>query len=247
MDQKIEIGERDALLHVDVQATFMPGGGLAVADGDKILPAVLALQAHFDTRGQIYCTLDQHPYGHISLASSYVGLAPYAQLDLKAIAGWTSKKNGIAKDALFDLRDLTRYLREVGSQTLWPDHGIAGSVEADMHPALWNAAHGHFDFVLIKGYDAKVDSYSGFRDNLKQTTGLGATMRENGVERIFVDGLAFDFCVGWSAIDAAAEGFEVYLIEEATRSVNLPGTVDRMRADLAAAGVKLVTAADVIG
>lgn len=248
MSQKIEILPTDALLHVDVQPTFMPGGGLAVADGDKILPAVLALHAHFDTLGLIYATLDQHPYGHISLASSYVGLAPYAQLDRKAIRSWTEKKNGIAPGARFDLRELEAYLRQVGSQTLWPDHGIAGSIEADMHPALERAARGHFDFVLIKGYDPTCDSYSGFRDNLKRSTTLADTMREDGATRVFIDGLAFDFCVGWSALDAVAEGFEeVYLVEDATRSVNLPGTVDAMRAELAKAGVRVIQSTDIVG
>lgn len=247
MSQKIEILPTDALLHVDVQPTFMPGGGLAVADGDKILPAVLGLHAHFDTRGLIYATLDQHPYGHISLASSYVGLAPYAQLDRKAIRSWTEKKNGIARGARFDLRELEAYLRQVGSQTLWPDHGIAGSIEADMHPALEQAARGHFDFVLIKGYDPTCDSYSGFRDNLKRSTTLADTMREDGVTRVFVEGLAFDFCVGWSALDAVAEGFEeVYLVEDATRAVNLPGTVDAMRAELAKAGVRVIQSTDIL-
>lgn len=248
MSQKIEIFPSDALLHVDVQPTFMPGGGLAVADGDKIISSVLALQARFDTLGRIYATLDQHPYGHISLASSYIGLPAYAQLDEKAIRGWTEKKNGIARGALFDLHDLRAYVAMVKSQTLWPDHGIAGSVEADMHPDLYNAVNGHFDLVLIKGYDPKCDSYSGFRDNLKQTTGLAATMRDDGIERVFIDGLAFDFCVGWSALDAVAEGFaEVYLVEDATRSVGLPGTVDAMRAALAKAGVRVITTADVVG
>jgi len=248
MSQKIVIGGCDALLHVDVQPTFMPGGGLAVADGDKILPAVVALHKHFDAVGQIYATLDQHPYGHISLASSYVGLPAYTQLDLKTIASWTKKKNGIASGALFDLRDLERYLRQVGSQTLWPDHGIAGSIEADMHPALWNAANGHFDFVLIKGYDPACDSYSGFRDNLKRTTAFADTLREDGVEAVFIDGLAFDFCVGWTALDAIAEGFkDVYVIEDATRSVNLPGTDQKMRVELAKAGVKLIRSTDLLG
>lgn len=248
MSQKIEILPNDVLLHVDVQPTFMPGGGLAVKDGDQILPAAIALQAHFDCLGHIYATLDQHPYGHISLASSYVGLSPYTQLDEKTVWGWSEKKHGIAPGALFDLRQLREYLARVKVQTLWPDHGIAGSVEADMHPALYNAPRGHFDFVLIKGYEPACDSYSGFRDNLKQTTGLADTMRDDGIERVFIDGLAFDFCVGWSALDAVADGFaEVYLIEDATRSVDLPGSVAKMRADLAKAGVRLIRSSDILG
>ncbi|MEY4744640.1 MAG: hypothetical protein RL272_585 [Candidatus Parcubacteria bacterium] len=256
MSQKIEILPTDALLHVDVQTTFMPGGGLAVKDGDGILPAVLALHAHFDLvalqqehdlHSRIYATLDQHPWGHISLASSYVGVPPYTQLDEKTAWRWTEKKHGIAPHARFDLAELRKYLGQVKAQTLWPDHGIAGTAEADIHPALY-AAQGHFDFVLVKGYEPACDSYSGFRDNLKRTTGLADTMREHGVERIFIDGLAFDFCVGWSALDAVAEGFaEVCVIEDATRSVDLPGTVAKMRADLAAAGVRLIRSTDILG
>ena len=255
MSQKIEILPTDALLHVDVQTTFMPGGGLAVKDGDKILPAVLALHTRFDLCAlqqdhdaccRIYATLDQHPYGHISLASSYVGLPPYMQLDERTVWGWTQKRHGIAPGALFDLHQLRKYLGEVKVQTLWPDHGIAGTAEADLHPRLYEA-QGHFDFVLVKGYEATCDSYSGFRDNLKQTTGLADTMRDHGIERVFVDGLAFDFCVGWSALDAVAEGFaEVYVIEDATRSVDLPGTVVKMRADLASAGVRLIRSTDIL-
>ena len=232
----------DALVNVDVQPTFMPGGGLPVARGDEIVPLVQRINLLFPDRRR-YMTLDKHPIGHISLASSYAGLAPYAQLAADEVARWTEADNRLAARARFGLADLQDYLSKVRVQTLWPDHGIFGTAEANLHPGL---AGRNCRIVLLKGTDPRCDSYSGLRDNLKRPTGLGELLQEDGATRLFLTGLALDFCVGFTALDARDYGFEVFVVEDATRSVALPGTVEAMKEAFAKAGVKLVQSEDLV-
>lgn len=249
----------DAIVHVDVEPAFMEAhdwkgvrveaGGLPVPGGHEILPVVLRNSSFF-TEDNRYATCDQHPEdrrgspsGHISWVTSYKGLAPYHDLTLAEVRTW-KKGDGRIVSKLFDLGDLKKYLAGCPEQkqTLWPKHAPAGrdyaAAEANLHPAIADLG---FRLVLIKGYEATCDSYSGVRDNLGRSTGFAEQLKERELRRIFVDGLAFTHCVGWTALDLAAEGFEVYVIIDATRSVPIPGLHDAMLAQLAAAGVHVIT------
>lgn len=207
---------KDALLVVDTQPTFMPGGGLAVEGGDQIVRDIVQLAAMFQPRLRI-ATRDLHPLGHISLASSFVGLAPFTALAFEEAAGWGPDSGHLAPHALFTMPELQSYLHRVGQQVLWPDHALVGTDESDFHPYLKQS--GLFPFIFNKGLDPKCDSYSAFRDNLKQPTHLAEYMRALGCQRVWIVGLAFDYCVGWTALDAKAEGFEPIVILDGTRSV----------------------------
>lgn len=243
MTQKIQVHpQADAILTVDVQTTFMPGGGLPVKDGDQVVPVVLKTEAMFPWERR-FATLDQHPLGHISLASSYLGYKPGHRLTADEVKTWDVNPP-IAGRAPFDVFMLLMYLGRVGTQILWPDHGIIGTPEAELHPAL---SRGRYVHVQIKGRDPLCDSYSGFRDNLGRPTGLADRLHPKKTVRLFVQGLAYDFCVGWTALDAVKEGFgEIYVIKDATRSVDLPGTVAKMDADLAAAGVQVIESSQLV-
>lgn len=231
---------KDALIDVDLQPTFMPGGGLPVADGDKILPVVKRVHRHF-VRDQRFLTLDRHPRGHISLASSYVDRKPYEIIDLYD----ASKDSDIrpAPHALFTEKQAEQYHLIAHGQTLWPDHAIIGSGEDVLHRDIDSLAH---IYVQVKGTDPLCDSYSGFRDNIGRPTGLAARIRARlpKVERVFLTGLAYDFCVGWTALDAIEEGFEAVVIKDATRPVNLPGTVPLIEAKFAARRVRVIQSSD---
>jgi len=204
--------ERDALVVVDLQHDFLPGGALAVADGDAVVAPVAALAPAFAT---VVATQDWHPPGHVSFASAHPGRRPYQTVALPQ-----------------------------GPQELWPDHCVAGSRGAALHPGVPDAA---VTLVLRKGARREVDSYSAFRENVgpdggRPTTGLGAWLAARGVRRVFVCGLARDFCVRATAVDAAAEGFEVVVLDDLTRAV-FPERRDEVDALLAGAGVRLAGAA----
>lgn len=233
--------ETDALIVVDVQPTFMPGGGLPVADGDEVVPVVRGLMDRFD-RDRRFATLDRHPKGHISLASSYLGLPPMTVLTPDLARDRVRTDGAILMDhARFSVRDLEAYLAKVGSQVLWPDHALAGDMETALHPEF---SRREFRSVQVKGTDPMCDSYSGFYDNLRRPTGFADVVAASGARRLFVCGLAFDFCVGWTALDArkALPDAGVFVIEDACRSVDMPGSVDAMRAGLDAAGVQRIAA-----
>jgi len=213
LSMRIEPGN-DALLVVDLQHDFLPGGALAVADGDAIVAPVAALTAAFRT---VVATQDWHPPGHVSFASAHPGRRPF-----EAVA-------------------LAR-----GTQELWPDHCVRGTRGAQLHPALPDEA---LTLLLRKGTRLEVDSYSAFRENvgpdgLRPTTGLGAWLKARGVRRVFVCGLARDFCVRASAVDAAAEGLDTVVLDDLTRAVfpERRGETDRA---LSAAGVRVVGSAAV--
>ncbi len=195
--------DNDALLIIDLQNDFCPGGRLAVAGGDEIVPLVNTLAGRFQ---HVLLTQDWHPEQHISFASSHAGAAPF-----QTIAA------------------------PYGGQALWPDHCVQGSEGAALHAAL-NAPQ--TELVLRKGFRQEIDSYSAFLENDHQThTGLAGYLRERGLTRLFLVGLAYDFCVRFSAIDGKELGFETLVIEDATRAVGLPGSVDATHAALASAGV----------
>ncbi len=206
--------EKDALLVVDLQHDFLPGGALAVEEGDAIVDPIAGLTGAFDT---VVATQDWHPSGHVSFASTHRGKKPFETL---ALAN--------------------------GAQELWPDHCVAGSRGAMLHPDLPDRA---LTLVLRKGTRRDVDSYSAFRENVgpdgrRPTTGLGAWLSARGIRRVFVCGLARDFCVRASAVDAASEGLETIVLDDLTRAV-FPARRAEVDALFARAGVRLAASAEI--
>lgn len=211
--------DADMLGVVDVQPCFMPGGALAVAEGDAVVPAVNRLLA--GPFRHAFATQDWHPPGHASFASSHPGRQAFETMDFP-----------------------------YGPQTLWPDHAVQGTAEAALHPGL---DQGPIELVVRKGFRPAVDSYSAFFENDRVTgTGLEAWLWARGVARLFLCGLATDYCVAFSAEDAARLGFTVFVIEDACRGIGLPlpgggDTIGAARARLAAAGVRLIGSGDLAG
>jgi len=233
--------ETDALVVVDAQPTFMPGGGLPVTDGDKIMPNVRRLMNLFPKKNR-FATRDQHSKGHISLASSYIGSMTVLTYDM--VKDWTESDNRISPEAKFTLTDLKEYLKKIEVQILWPDHGIEGTEEDKLHPDIQES---EFEEVVIKGTDPRVDSYSGFFDNAGRPTGLAEKIRVQGFKRVFFVGLAMDYCVGWSAEGGCQEGFEAIVIDDATRPVCFPeGSVEKMYNSFMEKGISLVPETDSI-
>ena len=195
-----------ALIVIDLQNDFCPGGALAVAGGDEIVPLVNALIAAHE---HVILTQDWHPAGHSSFASSHDGKAPFETVALS-----------------------------YGEQTLWPDHCIQGSDGAAFHAGMdWTRA----EMVVRKGYRAAIDSYSAFFENDRKTpTGLGGALKERGVFKLTLCGLATDYCVAYSALDAATLGFDVTVDLAACRAIDLGGSLEAQRAAMRAAGVTLV-------
>jgi nicotinamidase/pyrazinamidase len=202
-------GDDTALVVVDVQNDFCPGGALAVKGGDEIVPAVNRLIARFD---HIVLTQDWHPAGHMSFASSHPGQSPFATIEAS-----------------------------YGPQTLWPDHCVQGTKGADFHSDLaWNRA----ELIIRKGFHRGIDSYSALYENDRNTpTGLAGYLRERGFSRIVLAGLATDYCIAYSAIDAARHGFTVAVAMDACRAIDLGGSLAEAEAQMKAAGVALTTSA----
>ena len=197
--------ETDALIVIDVQNDFCPGGALAVGGGDEIVPGINALLAEFPVR---VLTQDWHPRGHSSFASQQPGRAAFEAVEMP-----------------------------YGRQVLWPDHCVAGTKGAEFHPAL---DADRADLILRKGFRPQVDSYSAFFENDHETsTGLEGYLRSRGATRLTLVGLALDFCVHWSAVDAARLGFEVTVIESACRAIDLEGSLAAAHAAMHEAGVAL--------
>ncbi|MGN6304731.1 MAG: bifunctional nicotinamidase/pyrazinamidase [Mesorhizobium sp.] len=195
----------EALIVIDLQNDFCPGGALAVAGGDEIVPLVNDLIRHAD---HVVMTQDWHPAGHSSFASSHSGRQPFETIDMP-----------------------------YGPQTLWPDHCIQGSAGSDFHSGLaWTKA----ELVIRKGFRATIDSYSAFFENDHKTpTGLAGYLRERGIGAITFAGLATDFCVAYSALDAVAQGFEATVRLDACRGIDLNGSVEAMLNRMREAGVRL--------
>ena len=217
-----EIGPGDALVIVDPQNDFCPGGALAVAGGDEIMGGIVALARRFRAAGGlIVVTQDWHPKDHKSFASSHRGKAPFGTAQMP-----------------------------YGEQVLWPDHCVQATPGADFHPDLEGAVE-HAHLIVRKGYNPEVDSYSAFFENDKATsTGLGGWFRDKGVRRCFFVGLAYDFCVGYSALDAARRlGLEAVVLKDLTRAIAMPAgdgtTVDSIEASFRDAGVEIAASRDV--
>jgi nicotinamidase/pyrazinamidase len=207
----------DALLIIDMQRDFLPGGALPVTGGDQIISSINALAHRFD---HVLLTQDWHPSGHISFASSHPGKQPFTETVQAPSA----------------------------TQHLWPDHCIQGTPGADLHPALDIP---HAELILRKGFRRDIDSYSAFTENDGTTpTGLAGYLRERSLTRLVFTGVAYDFCVGFSALAAARLGFKTIVLEDLTRAVNLPGTsglpgtVAQTDTAFASAGVLRLHAAD---
>lgn len=178
-----------ALILVDIQNDFVPGGALAVPGGDEIIPLVNELQNSF---GLVVATQDWHPANHKSFASSHAGKKVFDKIVL----------NGL-------------------DQTLWPDHCVQGSAGAELHRELHL---NKVETIFRKGMDPAIDSYSGFYDNgYKKSTGLAGYLRERKVQKVYVCGLAADYCVFYTSKDAIKENFETYIIEDATRAIDPNG------------------------
>lgn len=196
---------RQALIVVDVQNDFCPGGALAVAGGDEIVPVVNRLIGEFD---HVILTQDWHPAGHSSFASSHAGKNPFETTTMP-----------------------------YGEQVLWPDHCIQGTTGAAFHPDLvWTKA----ELMVRKGFDPAIDSYSAFYENDRTTpTGLAGYLRDRGIGKVVLVGLATDYCVAYSALDAVGHGFETTILLEACRGIDLGGSMATMMEAMRKAGVAL--------
>jgi nicotinamidase/pyrazinamidase len=205
----MQLQPTDALLVIDVQNDFMPGGALAIPDGGAIVPLINTLANKFD---HVILTQDWHPPQHISFASTH------------------------NKQAFETIH------APYGPQTLWPEHVLQHTEGAAFHPTLHIP---HAELILRKGFRRHIDSYSAFLENDHRTaTGLAGYLRERNLTRLFLCGLAYDFCIRYSAIDGKALGFETIVIEDATRPVNLHNSVAETNEALAAANISRIHARD---
>ena len=200
------MNDATALLIVDVQYGFMPGGGLPVAGGDAVVPVINRIAPRF---ANVVLTQDWHPRDHVSFAARHPGRQPFETLTLP-----------------------------YGEQMLWPTHCVQGTRDAVLHGGL---QVDHAQLIIRKGFRRDIDSYSAFVEaDRRTTTGLAAWLHARGITRLWLCGLATDFCVAWSALDARAAGFEVTVIEDACRAIDRDGSLARAWADMAAAGVRRV-------
>lgn len=195
----------DALIVIDVQNDFCPGGALAVAEGDAIVPGINALMDGFET---VVLTQDWHPANHSSFAANHPGAEPFSLIDMA-----------------------------YGPQVLWPVHCVQGSAGAAFHPGLRTDPA---QLVIRKGFRPAIDSYSALFENDRTTpTGLEGYLRARGVGRLVLVGLATDYCVAFSALDARRLGFEVQVLTGLCRGIDLDGSVARQVEAMRAAGVQI--------
>jgi nicotinamidase/pyrazinamidase len=201
-----------ALLLVDVQNDFLPGGALAVPRGDEVIPVANRVQPAFDL---VVATQDWHPPGHGSFASTRPGRKPGEVAELAGLP-----------------------------QVLWPDHCVQGSPGAEFAAGL---QMNRVEAIFRKGTDASIDSYSGFFDNgQRKSTGLGDYLKGRGATDVFVLGLATDYCVKFTALDARKLGFRTILVEDASRGVELQrGDVERAIGEMKRAGVTVLQSEDI--
>jgi nicotinamidase/pyrazinamidase len=207
----IKIDDASALLVIDVQNCFLPGGSLAVKDGDQVVPVINRLAKGFSN---VVMTQDWHTAGHVSFASSHSGKKPFETVDLA-----------------------------YGKQVLWPDHCVQGTDGASLSKDL---SIPHAELIIRKGHHKDVDSYSAFTEaDGKTTTGLAAWLMARRLQRLFIAGLATDFCVAWTAMDARKAGFEAYVVEDACRGIDTQGSLAKAWADMEKAGVKRIQSSDI--
>ncbi|MFQ6613303.1 MAG: bifunctional nicotinamidase/pyrazinamidase [Fidelibacterota bacterium] len=205
---------KSALILIDVQNDFLPGGALAVPGGDQIVPVIRKLTVHYET---IIATQDWHPAGHGSFATQHPGRKPGEVIDLHGV-----------------------------NQVLWPEHCVQHTRGAELAPGLDTSVIEH---IVRKGTDPAVDSYSAFFDNARRhVTGLEGYLRTNDIASVYLAGLATDYCVKYSALDACDLDFDTWIITDACRGIDLrPGDIDRAYEEMKSAGAHLITASDLIG
>lgn len=197
---------RNALIVIDVQNDFCPGGALAVPEGDQIVTGINALMPEFDA---VILTQDWHPAGHSSFASSHAGKGPYETVEMA-----------------------------YGTQVLWPDHCVQGSGGAEFHKDLDTT---RADMIIRKGYNPAIDSYSAFFENDQTTpTGLEGYLKTRGISDVTMVGLATDFCVNFSALDAAKLGLKVSVRMDLCRAIDLDGSLAAATSAMKDAGVSLI-------
>ncbi|KXU86659.1 nicotinamidase [Caballeronia megalochromosomata] len=202
----------DVFLVVDVQYDFMPGGALAVARGDEVVPVINRLARAFS---HVVLTQDWHPRSHVSFAANHAGRQPFEMMTLP-----------------------------YGEQVLWPVHCVQDTQGAALHRDLHVP---HARLVIRKGHHEHVDSYSAFLEADRVTpTGLDGYLRNVGAKRVWIAGLATDYCVAWSALDARAAGFDVIVIEDACRAIDLDGSLERAWQDMRDAGIQRVKSEDIL-
>jgi nicotinamidase/pyrazinamidase len=200
----------DALLIIDVQNDFCPGGALAVADGDAIVPVINRLQGRFET---VILTQDWHPASHRSFAANHDGAEPFSMTEMP-----------------------------YGPQVLWPVHCVQGTAGAELHGDLETDKS---DLIIRKGFRPEIDSYSAFFENDHATvTGLAGYLHERCIERLALVGLATDFCVRFSAVDAAKLGHKVRVVEDACRAIDLDGSLAAAMDEMREHGVEIVQSGD---
>ena len=208
---KLTPSETSVLLVVDVQNCFLPGGTLAVPNGDEIIPVINSLGEKFQN---VIFTQDWHTQDQVSFASNHPGKEPFETVELS-----------------------------YGTQVLWPDHCVQGTHDARLASGL-NIPHAQL--IIRKGYHSEIDSYSAFvAADRKTKTGLTGYMRERGLQEVYVCGLATDFCVNWSAMDARQAGMDVWVIEDACRAIDLNGSLDSAWKDMEREGVQRISSADI--
>src|SRR5947208_8726301 len=206
----IKPDDASALLVIDVQHCFLPGGSLAVKDGEQVVPVINRIAKGFSN---VVMTQDWHTPGHVSFASVHSGKKPFETIDLP-----------------------------YGKQVLWPDHCVQGTDGALLSKDL---SIPQAALIVRKGFHKDVDSYSAFTEaDGRTTTGLAAYLKARQIERLFVAGLATDFCVAWTALDARKAGFEIYVVEDACRGIDTQGSLAKAWADMDKAGVKRIQSND---
>ena len=202
----MQISPRTALLVIDVQNDFIPGGQLAVPEGDQIVPLINRLGGLFK---QVVIAQDWHPSGHASFASSHPGRQPYEVIQLP-----------------------------YGEQVLWPEHCVQGTAGAEFHPEL-NLPHAQL--IIRKGCNPDIDSYSAFLEaDRRTTTGLAGYLKERSIDTVYMVGLALDFCVMFSALDARAAGFNAFVVLDACRAIDRDGSLAAAMERMQTAGVGLI-------
>ncbi|MFX1310359.1 MAG: bifunctional nicotinamidase/pyrazinamidase [Promethearchaeota archaeon] len=211
IEKSVKINHNDALIIVDMQNDFMPGGALPVEEGDQIIDDINSLALKFNANYcKIVLTQDWHPRNHLSFASNHPGKSPGDEYQTEAIG-----------------------------PVLWPDHCVQGSKGADFHENLEkNLAHA----IIRKGYNPQIDSYSGFIENDKKSeTGLAGYLKSLRIKRIFICGLALDYCCYSTAIDGVDFGFEVYFLIDLTKGIDLPpGNISNSIENMTNKGIKFV-------
>jgi len=207
----VAVDDKSVLIVVDVQNCFLPGGSLAVKDGDQVIPVINRIAKDFDN---VVMTQDWHTAHHISFASTHDGKKPFEVIKLP-----------------------------YGNQVLWPDHCVQGTEGASIAKDI-NIPHAQL--IIRKGFHNDVDSYSAFLEADKETrTGLASYLKERKIDTVFVTGLATDFCVAWTAMDARNAGLNVYVVEDACRGIDINGSIAKAWEDMTKLGVKRIQSSDI--